>query len=161
MKKLLLMLSCCLTTWCNAQTWLKYDTSSSANSSIPQRTVESVSDGVVVTYRFSGATIAKDDLYKTANTWDIEGFEHISDTALPDLLQKVDYIQIPNGKNATVSLINSSSFDYNCELAPSRPDIIDDGNGVGYTKDIVKPISSYSGFYPLDIVYMNIVGQTL
>lgn len=116
-------------------------------SSIPTRDVTNLSDGVLVEYNIENLLITKDDLYESAFLVKIKGFGQNENIEEPNIPIRWDTFAIPDGCSARIELIDSSFVDYNLELAPARPFMKDDGV-LYYTKDVVKPISNYSGYFP-------------
>jgi len=146
MKKILLLLALCLPVLSQAQKIMSYG-NSLATTTAPERTVVNTTDGLIVTYKFNGAKITKDPLYRDAYRWKIDGFSESHVVSEPATLTKIDQIRIPQGMEASVSIISKNGKSYDYELAPARPNLIQ-GSNVAYTLNNVKPVSSYMGYYP-------------
>lgn len=124
---------------------------------IPQRKIESVSDGVVITYIFDKAISIEDPIYQEASILKINGFGLNDSIATPSILFRWDTFAIPANSNIAVSVIDSSFIDLPIELAPARPTVFESKHK-GFNKDNVKPINPYTGFFPKAIIssyYLN------
>lgn len=108
-------------------------------------------DSIIITHEFSSAKIIYDDLYLGTIWWHIDGFGLNDISTEASLPVKLETYVIPNGYNAIVTIIDTAYIDFNYELTPARPPLIDSGNEY-YTKDNVPEISIYDGFEPLNVV---------
>lgn len=125
-----------------------------ANDFIPYRNVETVNDGVIVTYRFRGGIHQQDPLYPNAKYWKIPGFGLNEESGKPSTLSRWDSFAIPNGANASVEMLECEYTDTAFVLAPARHALFN-SDTIGYTLENVPPITAYTGFYPADIVEMS------
>lgn len=116
----------------------------------PTRDVEYNSDGVTVTYHLNNIQIHDDPIFSGASIVSIDGFWPNHNPGEPAILMKWDTFVIPNG-NATVSLIDSTVVELTMELTPGRH-ILSDSNYETHSKDNVKPIAAYSGYYPSALI---------
>lgn len=154
MKKILLTISLgaiCLSTI--AQKTLNLNTmemSEGINKSLPTRDIEYDSDGVTITYHFNNITINEDPLFDDASIVKIDGFWPSHSEGQPAILTKWDTFVIPDGKS-TVVLLDSTIVEYPLELSPARP-VLSDYEYETHTKDNVKPIVAYKGFYPPSLI---------
>ena len=116
-------------------------------NTIPTRDIEEVDDGIIVTYTFHKAIIQPDPLYPGASFVKINGFGLNPKVGKPSTLFRQDTFVVPEGNVVRVRIIDSLFVDYPIILAPARPYKLDDD-----TINVVRPISSYSGFYPTNII---------
>lgn len=149
MKKTLFALALCLPLLVSAQQFLSYGTSNT-KSTAPTKTVENITNGIIVTYQFDGALVKEDNLYPGTYHWDIDGFTENIIQKKPATLTKTDQIRVPKDMEATVTLLSATYKTYNYELAPARPPLLT--NAGGHSLNNVLPVASYSGFYPSTIV---------
>lgn len=120
-------------------------------STAPSREVDEVSDGLLVSYEFKKALLQPDPLYGDTHWWKIDGFGFEETLTKPATLARVDQFAIPEGKEATVELINCDYVDYNYILTPAREPLSDDNNQQ-YTKNNVPPITKSNAWYPANII---------
>ena len=124
------------------------------SSTIPQREIEKLEDGYMVTYTFENAMIQPDDLFSGTVFWKMDGFGLNQMPGDPSTLIRDDLIAVPFGSIANVEVIDSAYRDYNYELTPARQPLIDSGDEV-YTKQNVLAIIPYDGFKPSNIVSID------
>ena len=117
---------------------------------IPTRDVEETNDGLIVTYRFSKVLVQQDELYNEASCVKIDGFWLNNRKGEPAILSRWDTFIVPS-TDAKVVMIDSIYTDYHLELAAARP-ILENSSKDSYTRDNVRPISPYSGFFPKKII---------
>lgn len=120
------------------------------NKSMPTRDIEYDSDGVTVTYHFNSIFINEDPLYDGASIIKIDGFWPNHSVGKPSILTKWDTFVIPDGKS-TVVLLDSTIVEYPLELSPARP-VLSDYDYETHTRENVKPIVAYKGFYPTTLI---------
>ena len=118
--------------------------------SLPTRDIEYDSDGVTITYYFNNITINEDPLFDGASIVKIEGFWPNHNIGEPAILTKWDTFVIPDGKSSVV-LLDSTIVEYPLELSPARP-VLSNYDYETHTKDNVKPIVAYKGFYPASLI---------
>ena len=123
----------------------------SIENTIPTRDFEEVEDGIIVTYHFSKAIVQSDPLYIGASFVKINGFGLNPRVGEPSTLFRQDTYVVPNGAKVRISFIDSAYVDYPITMAPARPYLLN-RDTIGYTLDNVKPISNYTGFYPLNTI---------
>ena len=117
---------------------------------IPSRDVEETNDGLTITYRFDKVLLQKDELYKEASYIKIDGFWLNSKEGEPAILSRWDTFIVPS-TDAKVMVTDSVFSEYQLELAAARPPLENSGN-VSYTRENVKPISAYNGFFPNKLI---------
>lgn len=127
------------------------------SSTLPERTIEEVADGFIVTYAFNKAVVLEDPLYPNCTMWRIEGFGMNDLPAQGEFLYRADAFTVPIGCSASVEIIDSSYTDFNYRLSPARIPLSDSGNEI-HTKANVPEIVPYSGFYPLSIASVGHTG---
>jgi hypothetical protein len=120
------------------------------NKSMPTRDIEYDSDGVTVTYHFNSIFINEDPLYDGASIIKIDGFWPDHNVGKPSILTRWDTFVIPDGKSKLI-LLDSTIVEYPLELSPARP-VLSDYDYKTYTKENVKPIIAYKGFYPAALI---------
>ena len=118
--------------------------------SLPTRDIEYDSDGVTITYHFNNITINEDPLYDSASIIKIDGFWPNHSIGKPSILTRWDTFVIPDGKS-TLVLLDSTIVEFPLELSPARP-VLSDYDYETHTKDNVKPIVAYKGFYPASLI---------
>lgn len=123
-------------------------------STIPERDVETLEDGYLVTYRFSKAVIKPDYLFSGTYFWKMDGFGYNQNPGEPCTLRRNDLIAIPSGFNATVEVTDSVYYDYHYVLTPARQPLWNNSKE-GYTLKNVKKINPYNGFKPESIASLS------
>ncbi len=117
----------------------------------PEKDVEYVSDGIVVTYKIQKAALSEDDLYTGTFNLEIPGFSNCMELRMPGIPMGGDYYIVPKGSEPTVALVSAKYKDLKYELAPARwPMSMSDT--VSYSKSNVPVIQPYSGFWPQVVV---------
>lgn len=117
----------------------------------PERDVEYVEDGIVVTYKIRRAALDEDDLYAGTFNIEIPGFTACSSLRMPGLPMGGDFFIVPRDSEPSVSLVSARHRDLKYELAPARwPMSMSDT--VSYSKDNVPAIQPYSGFWPQEVL---------
>ncbi len=122
-----------------------------SSTTIPERDIEKLEDGYMVTYTFENALLQPDELFSGTMFWKMDGFGLNQMPGDPSTLVREDMISIPSGYIAIVEVVDSVYCDYNYELTPARQPLIDSNNEV-YTKQNVLAIRPYDGFKPSTIV---------
>lgn len=126
------------------------DLSSDSLLTSPQRNIEYVSDGIIVTYKIDKIAIFKDDLYPNTYRVDIPGFSDCDSVAMPSIVSAVRFYILPKGTIPTLTLLSSKHVDLHYELAPSRePKTSKDT--VPYSIENVPPIDAYTGYWPQNV----------
>ncbi len=117
----------------------------------PERDVEYVEDGIIVTYKISKAALDEDDLYVGAFNIHIPGFTACSSLRMPGVPMGGDFFIVPKDSEPSVNLISAKHKDLKYALAPARwPMSMSDT--VPYSKDNVPAIQPYSGFWPQEVL---------
>ncbi len=121
--------------------------SNGAQLSYPERTVEQVSDGILLTYKFQTARLLEDEIYPGRYFIEIPGLTNSTDIQHPSLPSFIDRFVVPKESNPTIRLISSKYTDIKLNIAPGRePKLLNDT--FQYSTNNVPPIKPYSGFYP-------------
>ena len=107
-------------------------------------------DSIIITYDFHAAQIINDDIFQGCIQWKYEdwGINHTQGEASFPI--KYDTYQTNQDQDITISIIDSEYIDFNYELAPSRPLMIDNVNS--YSSENISPIQAYSGFSSNEII---------
>lgn len=125
--------------------------SSNIVSTAPTRTIESVADGIMVTYTFSKALLDPDEVYENTYWWKVDGFgfnETLTEAALPI---RTDQFVVPVGKTPSVEVISKEYVDFKYTLTPAREPLSDDNYQI-YDKQLVKPIIPTNIWMPQNLV---------
>lgn len=125
-----------------------------ANKFIPYRNVETTDNEIIVTYRFYGGLHQQDPLYPNAKFWKIPGFGLNKESGKPSILARWDSFAVPSGSIVSAEIIECEYTDTTFVLAPARH-ALPNNDSIGYTLETVPPISTYAGFYPVDIIQMG------
>ena len=113
---------------------------------IPTRDIEEVADGLIVTYTFDRLILQDDPLFENLKLAKVNGFWLNTKEGEPSVPIRWDTFIVPNSESNVV-VVDSSYVDLPLELSPSRPLLSNSGNTF-YTKESVKPISQYEGYFP-------------
>ncbi len=114
-------------------------------NTLPQRTVEKVNDGIIVTYDFTGAVIK--DVTTNTQSISIPGFNQCGIEGNPAWLTRTDIFPVPNGDDINVNILEATYHDLSFSLAPTLLPTFESDTTTLYTT-----ISPYSGFKPTSIV---------
>ena len=116
----------------------------------PDRSIEYVDDGIIVTYKFSHINLHPDELYPGTYSAEIPSFSTSFITGYPAVPCGVGVHIMPSGSEPTLTVLNSTYTDLSYELAPARlPKSMSDT--VPYSLDNVPPIEAYSGYWPKEV----------
>lgn len=152
MKKSLLIPALCAISM-NAANVVNLNTGQPSNSaypSNPQKNIEYVDDGIVVTYKISEAAFLEDDLYPNSFNIEIPGFFSSDSLGMPAVPTGSFCHIMPGGSEPVLTIIKAEFIDLKYEIAPTRiPKHMKDT--VPYSLDNVPPIESYSGFWPKQV----------
>ena len=152
-KKMLIIPFCTICLSVLAQSTLNLNTmyiSDGIYNTLPTRDIEYDSDGVTITYHFNNISLNKDPLFDSTLTIIIDGFWPNHNTGEPAILTKWDTFVIPDGKSKLL-LLDSTVVEFPLELSPARP-ILSNYSYEEYTKDNVRPITAYKGYFPSALV---------
>ena len=120
-------------------------------SQTPSRSVESLEDGIKITYTFEKATMIEDPLFDECFMWKFAGFGVNDIPTQPAIPYRIDSFVVPLGNTAVVELLDSQFVDVSCPLSPARPPLFDSDDEC-YTSTNVPEISNFEGFFPLSVV---------
>ncbi len=153
MKKNLLTFLTMIAFSLNAQQVIDFTTGeilSDADLLPPNKNVEYLEDGIVVSYQFFNAQIYEDDIYKNSYILRIPGFSNNCQLKLPGTPNKIESYIIPAESEYFVSVISSKYIDVECVIAPGRtPKFM--GDTTSYKMSTVPPIDAYSKLWPQEI----------
>lgn len=135
----------------NAQTIISFNDSVYSRATPPQKNVEEVNDGIIVTYKIDNAIIQQDLLYPECSMWKILGFRQNNLLGKPAIPFRWDSFAIPTDIGISIEILDTTYTDIPMQLSPSRPFLLEKDT-IGYTLDNVKPIISFDGLYPEKIV---------
>ena len=151
---ILLMFFLSLASSLHARQIIDLSTGQVSNDSVlqaPEKDVEYVGDGIVVTYKIQKAALSEDDLYTGTFNLEIPGFSNCMELRMPGIPMGGDYYIVPKDSEPTVALVSAKYKDLRYELAPARwPMSLSDT--VSYSKSNVPVIQPYSGFWPQVVV---------
>lgn len=113
----------------------------------PARTIEDVSDGIIVTYSFDNPEIVESEYYENTKYIRYDGFG-INDTpGEPAVPFRSDIFYIPAGYNAQISLQGATYKDTTFVLSPTIPNSSDNDWVIA-----IDSITPYAGFYPNNVL---------
>ena len=113
---------------------------------LPERTIEKVDDGVIVTYNFSSPEIRPNHLVPGSYMWKYSGFGVNDISGKPAIPHRSDMFYIPAGHTAQVTLLNATYRDTTLVMSPAIPNPPDNGS------IIIDSITPYTGFYPNNVL---------
>lgn len=116
----------------------------------PIRTIEEVSDGIIVSYTFNNPEIIESDYYPNTKYISYDGFGLNDNDGEPCIPFRNDIFLVPNNCNVTVSVLDSLFTDTTMVLSPSMP-VQTDNN----SKVIRHNIIPYNGFSPKAIIHSS------
>ncbi len=120
----------------------------------PERNVEIVDDGVIVSYTFTDKHIFTSPYFPNSSYWSYQGFG-INDTqGEPGVPFRNDSFVVPLDNPVSVEVIDSVFVDTAFVLSPAMPLIPKNGSVVGS-----QEINSYDGFFPRSIAEHSDVRQ--
>lgn len=141
MKKLLILL---------IYTWFCHAAALADVGKSPERTVENVADGVIVTYKFNDPIIRPNHLAPGSYLWEYMGFG-VNDTAgEPAVPFRSDMFYVPAGCKAQVTLLTSTYRDTTLVISPATPNPPDDGSTI-----VIDSIAPYTGYFPNTVLKCN------
>lgn len=120
----------------------------------PKRDIQSVSDGIIVTYEINGALLFE----QPGGTYSISvsGFGPENAAGKPATVARTESNILPYGCDYEISLLESSYTEIPIRLAPAAapvPEIPDS------TAKVIGQIDSYTGFYPAEAVKTGKSGE--
>lgn len=124
---------------------------STPHSIIPTREVQTVSDGIIVTYEFSHALIQADDVYQNSIWWKIGGFGHNENPSEAAVPERLDQFSTSSENGIEVSVIFEDYVDFQYELTPARSALPDNDYSI-HSINTVLPIVCNDTFFPNKIV---------
>lgn len=156
MKKIFFqILSFLICTVCMGQEYIRLSdgaiVTDSKYETIPTRTIEDVDNGILVTYHFKYVSKMQDKIFPSSHVLFLDGFGLNNTSEEPALPMRWDTFTIPSRQDYSVSIVDSSYIELSMEIAPSRLPLINSVDEV-YTKDNVKAIKPYKGFFPQNIL---------
>lgn len=114
---------------------------------LPERTVENVSDGVIVTYKFDHPVIRPNKLYPGSMLWEYVGFGLSDELGKPAIPFRTDMFYVPAGHSAQITLLKATYKDTILVMSPAMSNPPDNGSRI-----VVDSITPYSGFYPNNVL---------
>lgn len=121
---------------------------------LPTRTIEDVSDGIVVTYSFENPEIVESEYYENTKYIRYDGFGLSDNDGEPCIPFRNDTYLVPNDCAVTVSVLDSAYVDTTFVLSPSMPLIPDDKSPI-----TMHSITPYIGFFPTNTIQSSGVYQ--
>jgi len=118
----------------------------------PQRTIEDVDDGILVTYQFDYVVKRQDDLYPSCSVLSLNGFVLNGEAMAPSIPLRFDKFVIPDPNLYNVSIVDSSFIEIPLEIAPARPPLFTNDDHE-YTTDNVKPVAPFDGYFPANTIF--------
>lgn len=114
---------------------------------VPERRVENVADGVIVTYFFKDPIIRPNHLCPGSFLWEYMGFGINDTSGEPAIPFRSDVFYIPKGYKSQITLQEASYKDTTFVLSPAIPNIPNDA-----TEIVIDSITPYTGFFPINIL---------
>ena len=128
--------------------WLLTLSSLANVSKLPERTVENVADGVIVTYKFENPIIRPNHLAPGSYLWEYMGFGVNDTPGEPAIPYRSDMFYIPAGYKAQITLLDSTYRDTTIVLSPAIPAVSNNGS----TIVSIDSITPYTGLYPNSVL---------
>lgn len=142
---LLAMATCCASaTTINLSTGIPI---AAPTSETVERSVEKLSDGILVTYKFHYADVVDDELFPGYVRWNLPGFASLTTPGLPELPYHSDSFVLPKGSEPTVAIVSSTYRDYEYRIGPARFPIADSDTTI-HTPGNVEAVRPFSGMMP-------------
>lgn len=120
----------------------------------PERTIEEVSDGIIVTYTFNNPEIVESEYYENTKYIRYDGFGLNDNDGEPCIPFRNDTYLVPNNCAVSVNILDSAYTDTTFVLSPSMPIMPDNGSKIA--KHSIIP---YTGFFPTNTVQSSGVYQ--
>ena len=118
---------------------------------LSERKIENTEKGILATYKFNYATRYIDNLFPSAFVLYLEGYGIPEGSGIPALPYKLDRFDITDSGSYRIVIVDSSYIEIPMEIAPARPPVNNSLNSP-YTKDNIRPVKPYTGFYPKDVI---------
>lgn len=125
------------------------DSTTCTNDGLPSRSVEYAGNDIIVTYGFDNAIISEEHLFPNSYIWEYKGFGLIDIVGKPSLPIRKDAFAL--SQYTSIEIIDTSYIEFPMEIAPARPPLMDNDVAI-HTLENVDSITSYSGFYPTEII---------
>ncbi|MDE7388661.1 MAG: hypothetical protein K2M97_05345 [Muribaculaceae bacterium] len=116
---------------------------SPTTSTAPDRTVETLDDGVLVTYSFRYVAVDSASYAPGTCIYSFDGFGIPFVPEMPALPSYADVVEVPIFGNSSLSIESIEYVTLDSEIAPVQEPVAD-----GAAPKSVHPIKPYSGFYP-------------
>lgn len=139
-----------MTTCCASATTISVSTGipiAAPTSGAVERSVEKLSDGILVTYKFHHADVVDDELFPGYVRWNLPGFASLTTPGSPELPYHSDSFVLPKGSEPTVAIVSSSYRDYEYRIGPARFPIADSDTTI-HTPGNVDAVHPFSGMMP-------------
>lgn len=120
----------------------------------PTRTIEEVSDGIIVTYLFDNPEIVNSRYYENTKYIRYAGFGLNDKDGEPCIPFRNDTYLVPNNCAVSVVILDSAYIDTTFALSPSMPIIADNDSPV-----FKHSITPYTGFFPSNVLQSSGVYQ--
>jgi hypothetical protein len=114
------------------------------------RTVETQSDGVIVTYQINAVSLTESGDENGTVRIGLDGFGSGSILGEPALPSRLDAFAIPSGYTASIDIVSSTYSDYDYKVASCVPPISD--NSTDEDLQFSTALNSYTGLKPLSVV---------
>jgi hypothetical protein len=114
---------------------------------LPERTIENVADGVIVTYIFKDPIIRSNLMIPGSYLWKYQGFGVNNSSGEPAIPFRSDVFYIPSGYKSRVTLQEATYNDTILVLSPAIPN---PPNDVSAT--VIDSITPYTGFFPPNVL---------
>ena len=127
--------------------WLIPIVALSKSNVLPERTIENVADGVIVTYNFREPIIQPNHLVPGSFLWKYMGFGINDTSGEPAVPFRSDVFYIPRGYASQVDITDTIYNDTTLILSPSIPCHIKNE-----MPELIDSIRKYHGFFPENVI---------
>ncbi|MDE7387923.1 MAG: hypothetical protein K2M97_01580, partial [Muribaculaceae bacterium] len=119
-------------------------------STAPERTVETLDDGVLVTYSFRYVAVDSAAYAPGACIYSFDGFGTSDVPEFPALPTHADFIEVPVMGASTLSIESIEHVSFISEIAPALEPMVESS-----TPKAPLPVKAYAGFYPQEQVCVS------
>lgn len=123
---------------------------------MPIRTVESVSDGVIVTYEFDKLKLGVDANFNNSSILKLDGFGQNSHLGEPSFPIRWDSFIVPNDADVNIEILDSTFVEIPLTLAPAKQFLLTVPN---QPIDTAINIVPFNGYFPYKLVEKQSVSK--
>ncbi len=122
-----------------------------AHVSFPERNIEVLDDGYIVTYNFKEALITESDLFPNCKEWNTLGFLQLDELGMPSIPYKTNWYEV-GGSEPIIEIIDRKYVELPLQLAPARRPLVDGDSIVSESIIEAIPMIPFDGFFPSAVV---------